>query len=155
MFFLPNGYVIKPLQDFNVGRREIIGRFQGSIVLKRPGGQEFNLEEPGRLEPGSPWPGPKTTGLECVIRENGALNCTWYHPTLTGRDEITVQLSGPNRLLAAGFRKARPHDTGGRIRITANGHIITNSREQDGSWVALYVGLIDPRSLTGWQKWIG
>lgn len=155
VLFLPNGYVIKPLQDFDTGQRVIIGKFYGSIVLKRPGGKEFNLAKPDYTESGKIWMGPKSTGLECVINASGEVKCTWYHPTSSGKDTITSQLAGRNPELASGFKKSRPGDTGGRVRITANGHVITNRQEPNGTWISIYVGWIDPKSWTGWQIWIG
>jgi hypothetical protein len=156
ILFLPNGFVVKPLQeDDEVGQRVLIGRFRGSILLKRPEGSDFDLSSPGNLKPGDPWPGPKTTGLECIIDGTGALSCSWYHPTRLGREDVFEKLRGPDHMLAAGFRRARPVDSGGRVRITANGHIITNRQERDGSWVAYYVGPIDSAEWkTDWQKWI-
>lgn len=156
VLLLPNGLVIKPLQgNDEVGRRVLIGRFQGPVVLKRPEGGVFDLSNPGKLAPGDPWPGPKTTGIECAIQPDGSLQCSWYHPTSWGRDEVREQLWGPERQLANGFRKARPQDSGGRVRVTANGHVITNRQESDGTWQALYVGRIAPESWPHRQNWMG
>ncbi len=154
VLFLPNGLVVKPLPgNEEVGRRVLIGQFSGTIVLEGPDGSRFNLSEPGRLRPGDPWPGPKTTGLECAIDPSGSLTCCWYHPTDWGRDTVSEQLRGPDRTLAAGFRKARPHDMGGRVRITAHGHVITN-RQVGGAWAAYYVGHVDTNSWADWDPWI-
>jgi hypothetical protein len=136
-----------------VGHRVIIGRFSGSIVLERDHGSTFNLSEPGPLASGSRWPGPNTIGLECVMNQSGCLTCTWYHPTQWGRDEETRQLSGPNQTLAADFRRARPRDTGGRVRVTAHGHITTNRKTSDG-WAPQYVGRLDTRLWANWESWI-
>lgn len=156
VLLLPNGFVIKPLQgDYEVGRRVLIGRFRGAVVLERPEGGVFDLSNPGQIAPGAPWPGPKTTGLECAIQPDGSLACNWYHPTKTGRDEVRALLHPPDRLLASGFRKCRPSDTGGRVRVTANGHAITNRQERDGAWVSLYVGRIHPDSWPHRKEWIG
>lgn len=155
LLFLPNGFVVKPLQDdLEVGLRVLIGRFDGAIVLERPGQSRFDLSNPGALDPGDPWPGPKTTGLECAIQSDGRLVCTWYHPSALGQDIVSEHLQGPDRSLEDGFRAARPGEAGGRIRITANGHIITNREEGFRNWRSLYVGWIDPRSLKRWNKWI-
>lgn len=68
VLFLPNGFVVKPLQsDDEVGQRALIGRFRGAIVLERPGQPSFDLSKPGALRPGDPWRGPATTGLECAL----------------------------------------------------------------------------------------
>lgn len=155
VLFLPNGFVVKPLQtDDEVGRRVLIGRFQGAIVLERPGQSRFDLGQPGAVRPGNPWPGPTTTGLECAIHSDGSLVCSWYHPTQWGRDEASKQLRGPDRSLAAGFRAARPSAAGGRVLITGNGHIITNRQGRDGTWGSIYVGYVDPGSWAGWEHWI-
>ncbi len=138
VLFLPNGLVIKPLPgDEEVGQRVIIGRFSGTIVLEDEYGGTFNLNEPDTQTPGGAWHGPTTVGLECVMKSSGCLNCSWYHPTQWGRDEETRQLAGPNPGLAAGFRRARPRHTGGRVRITPHGHITTNKKTSDG-WVSRY-----------------
>lgn len=155
VLFLPNGFVVKPQQtDSEVGQRALIGRFQGAIVLDSTKPPIFNLSRPGAARPGDPWPGPTTTGLECVIQANGSLACTWYHPTEWGRDEVTEQLRGPDRSLAAGFRAARYGTTAGRVRITANGHVITNRQERRGTWASIYVGYVNPGSWVGWERWI-
>jgi hypothetical protein len=154
VLLLPSGFVIKPLQkDSDVGKREFLGKFSGSVVLKKPTGGVFDLSTPGNLRPGDRWPGPKTTGLECAIGDSGALNCTWYHPIPLGREDVTKQLRGQDPSLIAGFRKCRP-SVGGRVRITASGHIITN-RQLGGNWIAYYVGRIDPAAWKAdWKKWI-
>lgn len=155
VLLLPNGFVIKPLPgDEEVGRRVLIGRFRGSVVLERPEGGVFDLSNPGQITPGEPWPGPKTTGLECAIQVDGSLRCTWYHPTRLGRDEVSELLTGPNLSLAAGFRRCRPWDVGGRVRVTANGHVITNRQEWNGQWTSLYVGYVSPDSWPHRIQWI-
>jgi hypothetical protein len=156
VLLLPNGLVIKPLQgDHEVGRRVLLGRFQGPVVLERADGGVFDLSKPGQIAPGAPWPGPKTTGLECAIQTDGSLACTWYHPTTMGRDEVRELLHGPDRSLATAFRSARPQHTGGRVRVTANGHVITNRQQLDGAWISLYVGRIAPDSWPHQRQWIG
>jgi hypothetical protein len=88
------------------------------------------------------------------MQANGSLVCSWYHPTRFGRDEVSELLRAPDRALAAGFGAARPGATGGRVRITANGFIITNRQENNGSWVSILVGRIDPGSFSDWKSWI-
>ena len=155
VLFLPNGFVVKPLQDdTEVGRRVLIGRFSGAMKLELPGGLRFDLSDPGTLRPGDRWPGPTRTGLESVISYDGSLSCTWYHPTQYGRDDVTHTLRGSDPLLAAAFRTARPGDTSGRVRLTANGHVITNRQGFDGTWVSIYIGWIDPKSWPSWDHWI-
>jgi hypothetical protein len=155
VLLLANGLVIKPLQkDIEVGRRVIIGRLSGSLVLEQPSGHTFDMRNPGKLKAGDPWHGPKTTGLECAIQQNGSLNCTWYHPTKLGRDTITRTLRGPDAKLAASFGKARPGVMGGRVRLTVGGHLITN-RLAGNTWQTLYVGHVEAATLLGdWKTWI-
>jgi hypothetical protein len=155
VLLLPNGFVIKPLQrDGEVGKRVLIGCFSGPVRLERPAGDVFDLSMPGRLTPGQRWIGPKTTGLECVIQADGSLECEWYHPTNVGRESVREVVCGPDALLARGFRAARPRDPAGRVRLTANGYVITNRQDPDGSWVTLYVGRISVRSLLRRSTWI-
>jgi hypothetical protein len=154
VLFLPNGYLVKPLQKDNErGQRAFIGRFEGRVVLERPDGARFDLSAPG-TKAGRRWPGPQTTGLECYVGGEGVPTCTWYHPTEYGRDELEHPLAPRIPGLAAGFRACRPADTSGRIRITANGHVITNRQDGDGSWTTLYVGWINPASWDDWSQWI-
>lgn len=155
VLLLCNGFAIKPLQtDAEVGRRVVIGVFGGSIVLEPPGRTRFDLGHPGNLRPGDRWPGPTTTGLECAIQPDGSLVCGWFHPTPAGRDVVRSRLRQPDPRLAAAFRTARPEATGGRVRITANGHVITNHQESDGGWACLYVGFVARDSWQGWETWI-
>jgi hypothetical protein len=155
VLFLPNGFVVKPLQENDeVGQRALIGHFHGPIVLETPGQSTFDFSKPGNLRPRDLWPGPSTTGLECVIQTNGSLVCSWYHPTRFGRDEVSEPLRGPDRALAAGFGAAWPGAAGGRVRITANGYIITNRQENNEGWASILVGSIDPGSLNDWTSWI-
>ena len=155
VLFLPNGFVVKPLQsDDEVGRRALIGRFRGSITLERPGGTMFDLGNPGTIRPGQVWPGPNTTGLECAIKLDGSLECTWYHPAPYGRELVSNFLRAPDKSLASGFRAARPGQSGGRVRITANGHVITNRKIGYDEWVSVYVGWVEPRSFGKWDDWI-
>jgi hypothetical protein len=88
------------------------------------------------------------------MQANGSLLCSWYHPTRFGRDEVSELLLGPDRALAAGFGAARPGVIGGRVRITTNGHIITNRQENNEAWVSIFVGWVDPGSLKDWKSWI-
>jgi hypothetical protein len=156
VLLLPNGWAVKPLQeDDEVGQRVVVGRFRGAVVLQRPKGEVFDLSSVRGLTPGGPWPGPKTTGLECAIQPDGSLKCTWYHPTRWGQDEVHEKLRGHDRELAFGFTKARPGETSGRVRVTANGYVITNRQETNGSWVAMYVGRITTESWLHRNHWIG
>ena len=155
VLFLPNGLVVKPLPgEEEVAIRVVIGRFDGPLVVETTAGTLFDFSNPGELSDGDPWPGPTTAGLECVLKDDGRLVCKWYHPSDYGRDEVNEQLAGPCAQLARGFCKARPGDSGGRVRITANGHVFTNRQEGGRTWRPYYVGWIDPDSLEDWDRWI-
>jgi hypothetical protein len=155
ILFLPNGYIVKPLQaDVEVGKRVLIGRFQGALVLERRNQPVFDLSNPGNLLPGELWPGPTTTGLECVIQADGSLVCYWSHPAPEGSDKVSQRLHGPDPSLAKGFRLARKGETGGRVRITANGHVITNYKVQNNPYKSFYVGYINPNLWGDWKHWI-
>jgi hypothetical protein len=154
VLLLPNGFIVKPLQDDDeVGRRVLIGQFRGSLILEKPDGTMFDFSSPQDLRAGQPWTGPTTTGLECTIQSDGSLKCSWYQPTRWGRDTVSVRLRGSDRSLAAGFRASRPGEATGRVRITANGHVITNRENRNGTWMSIYVGWIDTRPWTDWKKW--
>lgn len=154
VLLLPNGFVVKPLRDVDdVGKRVLIGRYSGDVVLESGGRRLFNMSKAGVSKPGDRWPGPATTGLECIIHQDGSLTCRWYHPTDYGSREETDTLVNPNQRLAAGFRAARRADSGGRVRITANGHVITNRQEGD-TWKACWIGKVNTSYLTGWEQWI-
>lgn len=154
VLLLANGFVVKPLQDWDeVGQRALIGRFRGAVVFDSEGGR-FDLSNPGTLRPGDVWPGPTTTGLECVMKSNGSLECNWYHPSQFGKETQTQVLRGVDRALGSGFQAARPGCDAGRVRITANGIIITNRQGHNGSWISIYVGRIDPGSLYHSNSWI-
>lgn len=155
ILLLPNGFVIKPLQvDNQVGVRALVGSWCGEIVLNQPSGSSFNLSNPGMLQPGHTWTGPKMMGLECVIRQNGSLVCQWSHPEPWGANTVNCDLRGPDPALAAGFHAARPGDGGGRVRVTACGHVITNRQDRNGVWGSYYVGRIDPHAWRNWEQWI-
>jgi hypothetical protein len=154
VLLLPNGFAVKPLQtDDEVGQRVFIGEFSGSLVLEKPDSTVFDFSNPGTLRAGQHWPGPTTTGLECIIRSDGSLKCSWYHPTRSGRDTVSKNLQGPDQKLGAGFRACRPGQQTGRVRLTANGHVITNRQSRDGTWTTIYVGWIDTRRWTDWKDW--
>lgn len=154
VLLLPNGIVVKPLRDEDVGRRVAVGLFKGPIQLEMPDGGIFDFSAPAGVAPGRPWPGPRTTGLECAIQPDGSLRCYWYHPSQYGRDEVMDVLHPPDGVLALGFRRARPADTGGRVSVTANGHVITNRQEPDGTWLSLHVGMIKPGTWMHRKSWI-
>jgi len=153
ILFLPNGLIIKPLQDYEVGKRVIVGRFNGPITLQKPNGQLFDMSVPGRITPGDMWPGPNTTGLECILKDNGALICIWQRPTNEGSEIEEVVIQGPDPQLRSAFQRARPGDSAGRVRVTANGHIITN-REERGYWRPMYIGQISPKNWPHREIWI-
>jgi hypothetical protein len=139
---LPNGLVIKPSPEGN-GDRWVIGQFHGPVVLEKPDGGTFDLAAPGPLTPGDRWPGPSTTGLACVIdARTGTLRAESVVPTAEGLLQTTFEVWKADPVLARGFSLARPYEGGGRVRVTANGHVITN-RQRRGQWECVYVGLVD------------
>ena len=155
VLLLPNGFVIKPLQhDAHVGLRVLIGRFEGPVVLESPGGPAFDMSQPGALAAGDIWPGPKTTGLECAIQPDGSIYCDWYHPKPWGREAIREAVLNASRVRAVAFHAARPMDEGGRVRITANGHMITNRQGPNGTWITLYIGHLAAEGWPHRKEWI-
>jgi hypothetical protein len=154
VLFLPNGVIVKPLQgDEERGHRVCLGVFTGDVVLEMPDREYFSFEQPGELRPGELWPGPTSTGLECTISSNGELRCSWYHPAAYGRDSVSFSMTEANAILARGFRAARPGERGGRVRVTAKGHVITN-RQVGGSWHCHYIGKIDCEKWPHLNEWI-
>lgn len=155
VLFLPNGMVIKPLQhDSEVGRRVILGRFDGPLILLKPDGNLFDMSQPGPLRPGDPWPGPSTMGLECILTKDGSLYCKWFHPSELGCEPVRKKLRAHDRALAAAFRSARLGASGGRVRVAANGHIITNRQDRAEQWTCVYVGYVSPKEWGDWSHWI-
>ena len=154
VLLLPDGKVIKPLQeDDEVGIRVLCGRFAGPLILEKPDETTFDFSGPGQA--GGAWLGPRTTGLECTLSANGSLSCTWYHPTPSGRETHSYTVVPANPSLAIGFRKARPRETTGRVRVTASGLVLTNYQYFDGAWATRYVGRIDPSRWPSRPDWIG
>jgi hypothetical protein len=152
VLLLPNGLVIKPSPQGD-GQCWVIGQIHGPVVLEAPDGSEFDLHDPGSLEAGDIWPGPTTTGIECVINgSTGALRAEIRIPTPTGCLRGDHEVVGPDGSLARGFKIARPGDHAGRVRVTANGHVITN-RNQRGHWECVYVGRINVAKWAHHQEW--
>lgn len=152
VLLLPNGLVVKP-NPAGDGECWAIGQFLGPVVLERPDGTDFNLADPGPLEPGDPWPGPATTGIECVIdRADGSLRAEIRTPTPDGFLRERYFVIESDESLADGFSVARPGDGGGRVRVTANGHVITN-RQRFGRWECVYVGQIDVTAWPHLDEW--
>lgn len=154
VLLLPLGLVVKPLRDEEVGKRALVGWFEGALRLMSEFGETIDMCEVDGLRPGEVWPGPTTTGLECVVTDAGALHCSWYHPAPYGREETRCQLRDADERLLAGFRRCRPNDVAGRVRLTMHGHVITNRQTPEGSWECLYVGWVDPRTLATSNNWI-
>lgn len=153
VLMLPSGHVIKPLQEYEErGKRVFIGRFKGAFKLN-VGDERIDLETTGPFAPGDPWPGSGTIGLECTIGGDGSLTTRWQQPSEYGSDLYREKITGPDQRLASGFRKARPHDEVGRVRVTVGGHTITN-RKVGEIWKTFYVGRVDPARLENWNRWI-
>jgi hypothetical protein len=152
VLLLPNGLVVKPNPDGS-GERWVIGQIVGPVILDRPDGTEFNLADPGELNPGDRWPGPGTTGIECVIKaQTGRLCADTRVPTPTGFLETTFEVLDSDDAIAQGFQLARLGIGGGRVRVTANGHVITN-RQRHGRWECVYVGQIDVSEWAHREEW--
>lgn len=152
VLLLASGHVIKPLQQDNeVGKRVLVGKISGRILLIGPNGEHFNMADPEGVTPGSRWAGPSITGLECFMDSTGSITCEWtlpaddHNPTL--RQRVRRQLRGADRKLAAGFRKSRPGESNGRVRLTVHGHLTTKKQIGTGEWETRYVGFVDPTTL--------
>lgn len=148
VLMLCGGPVIKPENnDDEVGIRRVIAAFQGDAVLVKPDGSRFSFRIAHTLKPGASWPGPTTTGLECAIKSDGRLECSWYHPSDFGKETHRVILTGPSKTLFRGFVAARPGEFGGRVRVQMSGAVITNVQSHGPGgleWKSLYIGSIDP-----------
>lgn len=152
VLILPDGKVIKPLQDDEeAGERVLIGVVRGTICLQDP---DFNLSSRGSLKGGDPWLGPTTTGLDCKLDDEGSLSCTWKRLAAWGYTAHSDCLLGPNPVLAIGFRRARPGVTSGRVRVTAHGIVITNRDDGDRTPNWRFVGQIDPTTWPTKPGWI-
>jgi hypothetical protein len=155
ILLLANGLIIKPLQSADeVGQRVVAGIFAGPVILVKPDGGLFDMSSPRSLQPGDEWTGPGTTGLECVIKSDGSMSCHWYHPTETGRIQVSSLIHNPDSDLASGFRKSRGGAMGGRVRVTANGLVITNDSVTFGGWTRRYVGRISTDNWPIEDEWI-
>ena len=152
VLFLPSGIVVKPLQDEQeVGLRVVIGRYEGGFKLQVEN-KTIDLSS-NDFVPGGEWPGPSTIGLECAIQPDGSLVTRWKHPTDYGNEEPNAKITPSNPTLLADFKKARPADTGGRVRVTVCGHAITNNLVGD-AWKPYYLGKIETSQHLNWEKWI-
>ncbi len=152
LLFLPTGLIVKPLQEeHEAGVRVVIGRYEGGLAMSTDSGLvDFSSNT---FIAGSEWPGPSTVGLECTISPNGSLQTFWQQPSDFGQEQYRESITGTNSSLIAGFKKGRPYDAGGRVRVTIGGHVITNRRQGDG-WQAVYVGKLDRAEFDNWDKWI-
>lgn len=152
LLFLPTGIIVKPLQNEDeAGLRVVVGRYEGGFKIKTETGViDLSTQE---YSPGSVWTGPSSVGLECTIKPDGSLQTSWQQPSDYGQEQYREKITGPDPSLMAGFKKARPHDSGGRVRVTVCGHAITNRETREG-WKAFYVGKIKPSQFGKWDKWI-
>jgi hypothetical protein len=152
LLFLPNGIIVKPLQnEKDAGMRVIVGRYEGGLKLISESG-EIDLSV-SSYSSGSEWPGPSTIGLECTIKTDGSLVTSWQQPSEYGSEKYSEKITSANPGLIAGFKKARPYDNGGRVRVTVCGHVITNKETNDG-WKSFYVGQAHTDEFSKWDKWI-
>jgi hypothetical protein len=156
LLFLPNGYIVKPLPgpDDERGKRVLVGRYKGDLVLESPSGRPLDLGRPWVSTPGEAWAGPDTMGLECVIEPNGGVKCKWYHPEELGRIDTPAQLFGADAMRHKAFCVAQPSKTSGRIHIFPSGHVIAKYELGHERWLARYVGKVDLRTLGDWSHWL-
>ncbi len=139
LLFLPDGTIVKPLQNEDETGLRVVGRYEGGFKIQT-GDSVIDLSSRSH-SPGTEWPGLSAIGLECTIKSDGTLYTGWK------------RLSDSNLALIAGFKKARPDDSGGRVRVTVCGHVVTNKKTRDG-WKAFYVGKVEPSQFEKWDKWI-
>jgi hypothetical protein len=145
LLFLPSGHIVKPCNtEDETCIRMLVGTYRGSLCFEGPDGDEFDLADPCCGGSGEEWTGPNTIGLECVLKEDGCLQCEWKHPEGLYSNAC---IFGPSPALASGFRKARPGDVSGRVHVTAHGHVYTKWQAGYGRWRCSYVGTVDPRAL--------
>jgi hypothetical protein len=155
VLLLASGVVVKPLPtESDIGRRVVVGYYSGAVRLQRADGGTFDFSEPGQLKAGDPWPGPSSTGLECILDVDGTLSCEWRHLSSYGWDIERRELRRCDPVLAHAFRAARPFDRAGRVRLTENGCVITKARDRNGDWECRFVAKIDPPALSEWRDWI-
>lgn len=154
VLLLPNGLVIKPLaQDDERGRRVVIGQYTNRVKLNGPNRDVLDLTGLDYLRSGDEWPGPGTIGIECCIDSQGAISCKWYIPTEDGWESQRLEVSPANTSLEKGFRRVRPWATGGRVRVTGHGVVLT-MRNTGYGWKAHYVGRIDPATWPNDTSWM-
>ena len=155
LLLLPNGYIVKPLQnDGDRNIRAFIGTFRGSLVVRGPRGECLNYSDPARVQPGEEWSWPNTTGLAAVMQEDGALRCSWVHPDDSGKLKTECLITGANAKLYAGFRLRRIESTG-RVHIHPGGHVTQNCDIGFGNWRCRYVGRLGLGKLDDWSGWVG
>lgn len=153
LLFLPSGHIVKPLQNEDErGLRVVVGKYEDSFRILS-GGQWIDLLCPMlSIAAGSVWKGPGTIGLECILQVDGTLTTSWDLLADHGTEKHEHLIAGPNRLLAEGFRAARPGDLAGRVRVTAGGHILTKRKTRD-VWATYYVGRLNTGILKNWNDW--
>ena len=153
LLFLPSGLVVKPLQnDDERGVRVVVGRYEGSFLV-RVGNNWLDFLAPSLgIAAGSIWDGPGTIGLECSLKADGSLSTSWEAPSEFGSERHQQVISGPNNALLTGFRTARPSDEGGRVRVTVGGHVMTKKELRNG-WKTFYVGRVALHNPRNWESW--
>lgn len=154
ILLLPNGHVIKPLNDdwMARGHRVLIGHWSGAITIKSGHGSLDFLDP--RHEAGAQWPGPSSIGLECVMGADGSIHSDWWRQTDFGAERTSCQISAPNPTLASAFRKVRLVDSSGRVHVAPHGLVLTNVQRR-GVWTPYLVGWIDPDEWPHRDEWIG
>ncbi len=156
VLFLPDGYVTKP-DPQNECTRYLVGRIDGPMTLERPDGSRFDLSPVRHLLPGGPWLGPRTTGIESTIDSTGRLECEWELTLPSGRLKQTCPIWGPDPILAAGLRAARPDQGSARVRVQLGGAVITMQEDDDKDglgWHPRFVGCIDSAKWGFEPSWV-
>jgi hypothetical protein len=155
LLFMPTGEILKPLSEEDErNKRVLVGRFSGSprFVADDSGRSICDLASPDVLRRADAWTGPHAIGLECILKVDGSLHCEWYGPAEEGHIIQRTCILGPSRNRFIGFRMVRPRDSGGRVHLTACGHLYTKwltgtPQDRVREWRCAYLGKVDVAEL--------
>lgn len=148
VLIFPGGWVIKPLPD-QVGTQYLLGRLVECLSFDTGYGETFDMAG-DVVRPGEIWSGPYA-GLECVMDSSGAMTSHRVEDDIKLRFEVYPT----DAVLAQGFRRARPWHSGGRVRVTEGGLVLTMRKHDDGEWRCHYVGRADLNRWIFRQAWLG
>ena len=156
VLILPSGHVVKPDQE-GWRQRYVIGSLCGIPRLHNASGGVFDMSGPKGISPGQMWPGPASTGIECVIRTKGQMTSNRVFDLGNGEEEEALQVVSSACHIWRAFREVR-HANGGRVRVTCLGVILTNhnhgSRHRP-DWSTHYLGTIDLDDWRHHNEWVG